>query len=292
MTSLPDRDLYRRGVLLTTSGVLLLTPDALLVRLISCDPWTLLFWRGIFQFTAIALFYVFAKGKAAMRIWKSIGKVGLLISCTYATGNMLFVHSIRTTSVANTLLIISTAPFMAALLSWLLLKEKTPARTWIASATAISGVALIVAGGVSTGSTPGDLLAMLTAITMACSFVLIRRARNVAMIPAVALSGLIMSLFVTPLAAPLSIETRDAGYLFLLGFIIMPLAFGMITLGPRYLPAPEVSLIMLIETVLGPFWVWLAFSEHPPQTTFLGGAIVFATLIMHYRRTIRRAGGT
>lgn len=280
MSGLTD-NLRLRGLLLTTTGVLILTPDALLVRLISCDPWTLLFWRGLFQFTALLLFYLITQGADMLRTWKSIGGLGLLISCSYATGNMLFVHSIRSTSAANTLLIVSAAPLIAAILSRFILKEKTGMRTWIAAVICMAGIAIILAGGISAGSTGGNGLAMLTAITMACSFVMIRRARAIPMVPAVALSGLLMSLAVIPFAPHLTVSLQDTGYLFILGFVIMPIAFGLITLGPRYISAPEVSLIMLIETVLGPFWVWMAFSEHPAPSTYVGGAIVLLTLIAH-----------
>jgi len=116
---------------------------------------------------------------------------------------------------------------------------------------------------------------------MAGSFVLIRRAHLVNMIPAVAISGLIMAILVAPLAPSLVVPGRDMLYLFLLGAVITPIAFGLITLGPRYISAPEVSLLMLIETVLGPTWVWLILGEVPSFTTFMGGVVVLTAIIGH-----------
>jgi len=276
-----------KGFLLTAAGVLILTPDALLVRLISCDAWTLLFWRGLLQFSALFLFYSLTMKSAVFRHFKSIGMAGLLVSMSYAAGNILFVNAIRATTAANTLLIVSCAPIIAAIMSAKVLGEKTTSTTQVIAGVCLAGRAIIFSGDLSAQAGKGELLALATACCMATSFVMIRKNRTIAMIPAVAISGALMSIAVLPLAQPFSIHALDAGYLFILGFIIMPLAFGLITIGPRYLTAPEVSLIMLIETILGPVWVWLVLDEKLPPSTLLGGSIVLTALILH--AVIRKA---
>lgn len=277
-----------KGVLLTALGVLVLTPDAVLIRLIQCDPWTLLFWRGLLQCAALMIGYLVVFRRAAVSTFCSVGRWGLLIGVSYAAGNILFIHSIRTTSVANTLLIISASPLIAALYSRMFLREKTEWYTWAAAVISLLGVAIIFSGSRFSGGGWGDGFAFIAACCMAGSFVLIRAARLNNMIPAVAISGLIIALCATPLAPTLVITPRDTVLLLVLGGIIVPVSFALITLGPRYISASEVSLLMLIETVLGPAWVWLVLGEQPSPTTYAGGAVVLVALISHSIIALRR----
>jgi len=277
-----------KGFLLTALGALVLTPDAVLIRLIECDPWTLLFWRGLLQCATLMLGYLVVFRRDAVSTFCSVGWLGLLIGVTYATGNILFIHSIRTTSVANTLLIISASPLIAAIYSRLFLHEKTAWYTWAAAVISLLGVAIIFSGGRISGGGWGDGLALIAAGCMAGSFVLIRAARLSNMIPAVAISGLVIALVVAPVVPAFTVASRDVAYLLLLGGLIIPVSFALITLGPRYISAPEVSLLMLIETVLGPTWVWLALGEQPSSTTYIGGAVVLGALITHSIISLRR----
>lgn len=277
-----------KGLLLTTLGVLILTPDAVLIRWIAADPWTLLFWRGLLQFLALALGYMLVYRGGAVAAFCAAGRFGLLVGLTYAAGNMLFIHSIRTTTVSNTLLILSTSPLIAAVYSHFFLKERTPLRTWIAAAVALAGVGIIVSGGLGAGGRTGDALAFVAACCMAGSFTMIRAARVSNLIPAVAISGLFIALLALPVAPGIAVTPRDAGLLLLLGGIIIPVSFALITLGPRYISAPEVSLLMLIETALGPTWVWLFLGETPSGRTLLGGAVLLGALAVHAVVSLRR----
>jgi drug/metabolite transporter (DMT)-like permease len=125
---------------------------------------------------------------------------------------------------------------------------------------------------------------------MAGTFVMIRAARLSNMIPAVAISGLFIALAVAPIAPTLAVTARDAGFLLVLGGFVVPVSFSLITLGPRYISAPAVSLLMLIETVLGPTWVWIFLGEVPSSRTYIGGAVVLGALILHSVFAIRRQG--
>ena len=109
------------------------------------------------------------------------------------------------------------------------------------------------------------------------------------MTPAVALGGLLAAAAAWPLAHPLSVSAADLAYLFLLGLAVLPISFYLISLGPRYLPAPEVNLIMLLEIVLGPYWVWLCIGEVPEARAFAGGAVVLATLTLHSIASLRNS---
>lgn len=282
---------HLKGTLQTAIGVLVLTPDALLVRLVQADVWALVFWRGALQFIALLLFLLCLNRRKAWASFVAIGWGGIAIALMYALGNLAFIHSLKQTEAANTLLIISSSPLLSALLSRLFLKEHVPLRTWLAACGAFVGIGIITSGSIGAGALTGDLLAFGAAISLAASFVIARKARHVSMVPAVALSGLLIAVMAVPAVPAFPVSTLDGLYLFLLGAVIMPISFGLITLGPRYIPAAEVSLIMLLETVLGPFWVWLALSEQPSGRTLLGGAVVLTALILHSLLGLRKTPG-
>ncbi len=278
---------HRRGLTITTLGVLVLSPDSLLVRLIAVDQWTMVFWRGILMALALALFYGIAYRRGALDRFRAIGAAGLAIAGIFAAGTILFVVALNHTSVANTLVIISAAPLFAAIFSRVFLAEAVSPRTWAAILAALGGIGIIVSGSVRGGTMDGDLAALGTAVCMAGGLSLVRRRRDLDMVPAMALSGLLSALIVLPLAAPLALDPRQAGLFLLLGLIVLPVSFGLITLGPRYLPAPEVALVLLLETVLGPYWVWLVIGETPSSRAFIGGSIVIGVLILHSALALR-----
>jgi drug/metabolite transporter (DMT)-like permease len=286
MHELPD---HAKGMLITVAGVLAVSPDSLLIRLISADIWTLMFWRGLL----VAL--VLSAGLAAVHrtrtsaAFAGIGRTGLIFAALFSLNSFSFVIAVSTTTVANALVLISAAPFFAALIAKLFLREAVRPRTWLAIVAAIAGIVVIVSGSLGGGALLGDLAALVAAMGLAVQFNLLRRRRGVNMIPGIALGSLITATISLPFAAPLSVGAMDAVWLGLLGGVVMPVATVLIVMGPRYLPAPEVSLILLLETVLGPLWVWLALGEVPGGRTVLGGAVVVAALAAHAAAALRHS---
>lgn len=278
MASLSD---HLRGTLITVLGVAILSPDALLLRLITADRWTVMFWRGSFLAIGIAVLLLAAHGRGAAAQLRAVRGPGILAGAMLALSTVFFVTSIALTTAANTLVIIAATPLLAAVFSTLILHEPVPQRTWIAIAIGVGAMAVIFSGSLGGGALIGDLCALATACCMACNLIIVRRSRAVSLVPAVGLSGLFLALAVLPLATPLTLGAQDLGLLALLGLVVLPLSFALIALGPRYLPAPEVSLIMLLEAVLGPLWVWLALRETPSLATFVGGALLIGTLSIH-----------
>lgn len=285
MTKLPPH-LY--GILITTAGVLILSPDGLLVRLVSVDSWTILFWRGLLFSIGILGFYIFRYGVGTVGLIKIMGRRGLLAAALFTLSTTFFVLAITHTSVANALVIITTAPLFAALFSWIFLKETISLSTWVAIFVCIGGISLIFLGSMGGGSRLGDLYAIACAFGIAGQVTTVRHARSVDMVPSLGLAGIMTAIAAFPLATPLAINGADFTYLCLLGLIVLPIAFGLITIGPRYITAPEVSLIMLLESIFGPFWVWLVLREVPRPETVVGGALVITTLIIHTAVTYRK----
>lgn len=277
-----DAATHIKGLLLTAGAVLILSPDALLVRLIQCDVWTLLFWRCLLTGIMQGLFLAVHFRRQLLQSFRNIGRTGLLSAGVVSIGAFLFVNSLRHTAAANTLIILAATPLFSSLLNRLFLRESIPRRTWIAIMVCFGGILLIFAGSLRSGLLLGDLLALGATLMWASNLVILRSGKAVNMIPA----SLLGNLLVVPAALlagaqPLAVTGDDMVFLLLLGGFVLPVSFTLITLGPRYLSAPEVSLILLIETVLGPIWVWLALGEIPLATTVLAGVFIVGTLALH-----------
>ena len=274
---------YIKGLLITLTGVLVITPDSLLIRLIEADSWTVIFWRNSLSGLTILLGLLVYYRRDFLRQLLSIGWAGLIMGVIWALGTFCFVYSIQTTLVANTLFIVSTSPIFAALISWLILREAVTRRTWLTIAFSLVGIAIIAWGSTeddSQGSLIGDLAAMGTALAVAISFSIARRNRSISMIPAIGISSIFAGLVAFPLAAPLAESADKVWPILLIGLIVAPIGASLLVIGPRYLPAADVSLLLLLEAVIGPLWVWWMLKEFPGIYTLVGGAFVLLTLLV------------
>jgi len=278
MTPVNDR---LKGTLIMVLAVLVLSPDALLISLISSDTWTLVFWRGLLTATTLTLALVSGHGLESLALVGRMGLPGVVAGIFFAASTISFVMSVRLTAAANTLVIIAAMPLFAALLSRVFLGDRVEVRTWVAVTAGLAGISLVFRGSLVSGSPLGDLLALATALLMASNFVLIRKYRHVNMIPAVLLSGAITTAVTAFLCHPFLINTSDILLFTLMGAVVLPIPLSLMTIGPKLIPAAEVSLIMLLETFLGPFWVWLVLAERPAAETIMGGGVLVATLIFH-----------
>jgi drug/metabolite transporter (DMT)-like permease len=275
-------------LVITTAGVLVITPDSLLVRLIETDVWSLLFYRGLFVALALAAFFAIRYGREMPSFIRAVGRVGILAGCLSAVNNILFVLSLTLTTAANTLVIISAAPLFAAVFSRVVLKEAIAPLTWLAVLVVFIGISAIFFGSIGGGSLIGDLCAIGAACFFAGHLTALRYKKGTNMMPAVALAGFLTAVVAFPLAASLSINSRDLALLALMGFVMLPVALGLIALGPRLISAPEVGLLALVEAILGPYWVWLVVNEVPAVQTVLGGILILGTLLVHTAYILRR----
>lgn len=275
-TMMPNGHL--KGAILTATGILILSPDALLLRLIGADIWTLLFWRGLLCAIGLVGITLFLDRPYGLRRLCAIGWAELQVIFVNVCMHVFFVVAILKTTVANALVIMSISPLLGAILSLLVLGERVARRTWYTTVAVFIGLGLIFSQSLGGGMLAGDLSAFAVAILLACNFVLLRRYRKVSMIPAVAWSMIVTAFISWPLAVPTSLDSTTWVYALVLGLVILPVSSALITLGPRYLPAPEVGLIMLLETILGPIWVWLVIREVPSLETLIGGATILVAL--------------
>jgi drug/metabolite transporter (DMT)-like permease len=280
---------HLKGLLIAFLGVVALSPDSLIVLLIETDQWTLLFWRGLLTSAGIVLMNMAIHRQNTLFAYRRIGRSGILISILFAGATVFFVTALRHTSVANTLVIVSSSPIFAALLSRLILNEFVARHTWITIGVVILAVGLIVYESLGAIAFFGDVCALGSAVFVAGNFVIIRRARNIDMTPAMALGGVLTALVVLPWAMPLHIDSRSAILLLALGGFLS-IAITLLTISPRYIPAPEVSLLMPLEIVFGSCLVWLVIGEQPTVSATIGGFIIITALSLNAARSLRSSG--
>jgi drug/metabolite transporter (DMT)-like permease len=273
---------HAKGLIITALGVLIISPDGLLTRLILVDHWTLIFWRTLFLSFGMWLIVNLTYPNRTWQKYKSMGRGGAMMVLIYAMGTVSFIVAITHTSVANTLIILSTTPLFAAFIGWIFLREPIPVRTWCAILLVGIGIFVISSDSDNQASSLfGDLAAMSGAFFLATGFTVVRRYPAISIFPVISTSGLLTALMVLPLAQPFSVTQSDMGYLLIMGIYMLPVATALMYMGPKYIPAPEVGLMLLLESILGPIWVWLALGEQPGIRTFIGGAIILSTLAIN-----------
>lgn len=281
-----------RGLAITTLAMLVITPDVLLIRLIDTDPWTLAFWRGLLSAAGLVIGLIAIYRRRALEVMLAPGVPGLAIGTLFGIGTVAFVWAITHTSAASTLLIIATGSMFGAAFSWLLMRERLPVYTIVAMTGTFAGLLIIVSGEAGTGSSlEGDLSALVVAVLSGLTFALIRKHRMTDMVPTLAIGGLVTAAIAMAVSLPVAVGTGDARLIAIMGLVMLPLAFSLQFIGARYLPAPEVLLLFLLEAVLAPLLLWATIGETPAGTTIIGGLVILTTLASHAIWSLRRQTG-
>lgn len=286
---------HRRGIAIVLLGVLVLTPDGLLTTLVSADLWTMLFWRGFLMALALTLFTLIWRRRRGATpgtlFTRSALAPSLGIAILFASSSIAFVTAIVTTSVANTLFLITVAPLFAAAFARIFFKEPVSPKTIAAIIVTMAGMAIIFGDGLGRGDLAGNLSAVFAAAGWAGSLVLLRHSPQVDAPMAIAGGGYLIAALALVVAPTLLVSPADTVWLGLLGLIVLPVSFGLIGLGTRYLPASEVSLIVLLEAVIGPLWAWLFIGQLPTVASLAGGALIIATLAIYFLLSGSRNSG-
>lgn len=284
---------YLRGLAITLFGVIVISPDTLLIRLIEADHWTQLAWRGSLSGLVVLAAAALVTRGAALRDLTRPGAAGLALIGVYAAGNIGFVYSATHTLVANTLFLLATSPVFAALIAVFVLRERVGLRTVLMIVAVLAGIAVIASGSLEGGggSLSGDLAALGTALAMAVSFSIARHQRARSMVPFIGLGAMLGGAVSACMAPGLALPRADWIWMGLMGLVVVPVAFACLTTGPRYLPAADVGLLLLLEAVFGPLLVWWVLGEEPGARTLTGGAIVLGALVAGNLWALRRGGG-
>jgi len=284
----PSATDHARGTRLAAIGVLVLSFDALLVRLAEVSAADVIFWRGLFIALSLAFALRVLRGHWPWPAIRGGGRFALLLVTLMGVMQVLFVLAILNTRVANVVVILAVAPLFAALFSGLFLGEWIARRTWVAIVLSLLGIGIVFGGAIGMGSWLGDSLALMGAVVVGINFTLLRRMPGVSRVALIAGGGLVACLLSLPMGAPMPIPAVSLLILAVMGLVQMPLALVMMTEATRYLPSAEVTLFFTLEAIFGSFWVWAVLGEQPPPATLVGGTLVVATLVMHSWIGIRR----
>jgi drug/metabolite transporter (DMT)-like permease len=278
---------HARGVFITFCGGLALSFDIPIVRLADGNSWSILAGRSVFTVLVAIVVWIairLIRGKAPVLI---PGWHGAIISVFYAVSTIFFILSVFNTTSANVAFILAFNPMFAALLSWIFLGERPRIATFLAMAAMTVGVLIIVANGLESGHLFGDVMAALSALSIAGALTFSRASgKDFGFTPLVA--AIIPATLGAILAAKTGFHIGSPWWIIFNGLILTPFAFWALAVGPQYLSAAETGMFYLLETVLAPVWVWIIFSEQPPVPTLIGGAIILVALVWHSIHTSRR----
>jgi drug/metabolite transporter (DMT)-like permease len=272
---------HRIGLLLVAGAALAWSTSALFVRNISADLMTMLFWRGLFSGTGVFALFLLMEGRTAFKVLRSLRWPTLAVAVLSAAAMITGISSLRFTTAADAMVIYATVPFMTAALAYMAIGEKPSRSTLIGSTVALLGVGVMLWGSEMGGSLFGQFLAVLMTLCMAGFTTLMRRHREVPMLPAMALSAWLCSLFCFWFADPMSISGRD--FLLCAAFGVLQNAIGLAlyTFGSKRVPAAEATLLAALEVPFTPLWVFVFLHEVPNLQTLIGGGIVLTALFLH-----------
>ncbi|KMW60581.1 hypothetical protein AIOL_000743 [Candidatus Rhodobacter oscarellae] len=278
-----------KGLLLTALGVLLVVPDSLFVRLIGAEPMVTAFWRSLTAGLIVLVVALVWQGPKGFRAVARTGRAGLIYAVLIGTTAPGFVLAVTYTSVANVVFIFASIPLFAALLSRVFLGEPIRPRILWTMLVVWAGLGVIAYGSAQSevAHWSGDLWALYVSVAYAAALTAVRRVRDVPMIPAVPMGYLGAACVLGLVSAPLPLfETH---WPLLLGHgAFIGAATCLLTLGPRYIGAAEVSLLILLESVLAPLLVWAVIGEEPGAWALAGGAIVLGALVVSNVVALRR----
>ncbi len=278
MNSLTDQ---KKGSLMAFVAVMFITPDSLFIRLSNVETWSLVFYRGIIPFVLVFIGMLLIYRLKFFNLLRSNGYYGFAYVLTFSVTNIAFVVSIQNTNVANTLIMIATAPMLSAILGSFFLKENPDKKTWVAIFITFFAALYIFYDSIKLGNFFGDILGFVAAMGLAVGAVIIRSAKKLNLVPSAVVGKLIIGLFAMLFVKDYSLNDNDIYIVPLMCVMCVAIPFVLVTIAPRFITAAEVNLFFLLETIIGPIWVWLIIKEQPTPETIVGGAIIVLTIATH-----------
>ncbi len=271
----------QKGSLLAFVGVMFITPDSLFIRLSSIDTWELLFYRGAIPSVVILIALILFYKSNLIKVTLAMGLAGLFYALTFSITNITFIVSIQNTNVANTLVMIATAPMLSAILAAVFLNENPDKNTWIAILITFLAVVYIFFDSFKLGNFFGDIFGLITALGLAVGANIIRSVRDKDLVPAAVIGKFLVAIFALFFVDNLLLQGRDNIIVPLMCIMCVGIPFVLVTIAPRFITAAEVNLFFLLETIIGPIWVWLVIKEQPSIETIYGGILIIITIAVH-----------
>jgi len=278
----------QKGSLLAFVAVMFITPDSLFIRLSNLDTWGLVFYRGIIPFFTVFFGMLLIYKLNFFKILFNSGVHGIIYIATFSITNITFVVSIQNTNVANTLVMIATAPMLSAILGAIFLKEPPDRKTLISIIITFFSIIYIFFDSLKVGNLYGDVLGFITAFGLALGAITIRSAKTKNLVPAAVVGKLFVASFALFFIESFVLIDRDLFIVPLMCILCVAIPFVLVTIAPRFITAAEVNLFFLLETIIGPIWVWVIINEQPSIETLQGGAIIVITLAIHSFLKLRK----
>ena len=280
------------GNFLALIGVLILTPDTMVMRFSNLDRWPLMGWRGVLMGISLLIIWRLFLFSYAEKKWSTIFTwQGLIVIIAFSINSITFTLGIQETSVMVVLTALATMPLFAAILSSFMMNEAQGRTGWLTIFAAMLGVAVVVSDGNNAVGQPegstvlGAIYGCITAFGLALAFTMARKYRDLEVVPAAAFGALISGIIGFYFSADDSIFKAPIWTLFSMGIVILPISFAFLSIAPRYTTSAIVSLVMLLEMVIGPFWVWFGIGERPSMIMIFGAFLVIAVISFHIIRT-------
>ena len=271
----------RLGLAYTLAGAALFVPDALLVRLIGANVMDVAIWRGMIG-GSVTLVGTVLFAPHLIPSWRVLlSWPSLLLILAQGLGSFLYLMALGQTSVANTMLLYASAPFLSALLAFVLLRERIAPMTMLCMLAVFTGVGVIASGSLGGGHLWGDFIAFLNAASAAAYYVILRKTGAQSLIVSAGLGYFATALLAYPFAPHASFDIGQIGLVTISGAVVLAGGCALQMIGPRHLPAAEVSMITMLEIVASPLLVWAVLSEAPAPLTLIGGGVILAALITH-----------
>jgi len=271
----------QKGSFLAFIAVMLITPDSIFIRLTNIETWGMLFYRGAIPFIVVLTGLIFFYKNNLFKALVNIGYPGIFYVISFSICNITFIISIQNTNVANTLVMVAMAPMLSAILGSIFLKEMPDRKTWIAIIITLFSVTYIFHDSIEMGNFYGDLFGIITAFGLACNAVIARYAKNRDLVPSAVIGKLCVAIFAFFFVDSFSLIGSDLIIVPLMCVMCVAIPFVLVTIAPRFIPAEEVNLFFLLETIIGPFWVWMIIKEQPSIETIQGGVVIILTIAIH-----------
>ena len=269
-------------------AVMFITPDSLFIRLSNVDTWGLVFYRGLIPFFVVltAMLIIYKSNFFKLLYGNSV--YGSAYIFTFSITNITFVLSIQNTNVANTLVMIALAPMLSAIFGAIFLKEKPDRNTLIAIVITFFSVLYIFYDSMKIGNILGDVLGFVTAAGLAAGATIIRAGKSLNLVPSAVVGKLVVALVALFFIDSFELKNNDIYIIPAMCVLCVAIPFVLVTLAPRYITGAEVNLFFLLETILGPIWVWLVIKEQPSIETIQGGVVIIITIAIHSFLAIKK----
>ena len=271
------------SIMLLIAGYVGISFSGLIMRNINiADPWQIAFFRALAFIFPITLILFHRQGLGIVTNIKKIGYPGMVGGFLLMLAQVLYIQAIAHTSIANALFTLSSVPFITAILAFLFLKEKISLRTIFIMFFAFLGIFIMIKDGFGTGGFYGNIIALVCAFSFSTFVIILRKSSNIDMMPVNLISGVLVLIvsFVISLG-DMNVPIQDILLCFLWGGVLMVFVHSALIFSTRFLLASEVTLFMLLEFSLGPFWVWIFLNETISQETFFGGIIVMISVAVY-----------